>query len=226
MVGPRPAVAAEPAVIPPPRRPLDPHAPLRRWYGTVLGWAALLTPPGPAPRLRLGVRFDVLDVPAEAGRAALRHLAPGSPVAALGGRMRLLVAAGSAPEVPGVLDWLEWGALPLDLAVLGAGSHMQAPLPPGQGLMPPVRDSASRAVPWKPGEMRPLPPRHPGSAQGAAVWVRPPEPGGEVEASLPTLSAHGGGKGAPDLVRVLNTAATHCHRLRLRHESAQPAFGP
>ena len=55
-----------------------------------------------------------------------------------------------------------------------------------------------------------------GALQGAAVWLRPPEPGCEVEASLPTLSALGGGGGAPDLVRVVNTVATQCHRLRLR----------
>ncbi|WP_406258112.1 SCO3374 family protein [Streptomyces nigra] len=221
MVGPRPMVAvepvADPAVIPPPRRPLDPHAPVRRWYGTVLGWAALLTPPGPVPCLRLGVRFDVLDVPAEAGLAALRHLAPGSPVAARDGRLRLLVAPGSAQEVPGVLDWLEWGALPLDLAALGAGAHMEAPLPPGQGLTGPAPE---------PGGTRPLPRGRPGAVQGAAVWLRPPEPGGEVDASLPTLSALGGGGGAPDLVRVLGTVATHCHRLRLRRGCARPAVGP
>lgn len=172
MVGPRPMVAvepvADPAVIPPPRRPLDPHAPVRRWYGTVLGWAALLTPPGPVPCLRLGVRFDVLDVPAEAGLAALRHLAPGSPVAARDGRLRLLVAPGSAQEVPGVLDWLEWGALPLDLAALGAGAHMEAPLPPGQGLTGPAPE---------PGGTRPLPRGRPGAVQGAAVWLRPPSLG-------------------------------------------------
>ncbi|XHM62674.1 SCO3374 family protein [Streptomyces nigra] len=221
MVGPRPVVAvepvADPAVIPPPRRPPDPHAPVRRWYGTVLGWAALLTPPGPVPCLRLGVRFDVLDVPAEAGLAALRHLAPGSPVAARDGRLRLLVAPGSAQEVPGVLDWLEWGALPLDLAALGAGAHMEAPLPPGQGLTGPAPE---------PGGTRPLPRDRSGAVQGAAVWLRPPEPGGEVEASLPTLSALGGGGGAPDLVRVLGTVATHCHRLRLRRGCARPAVGP
>ncbi|MFK0125093.1 SCO3374 family protein [Streptomyces nigra] len=221
MVGPRPVVAvepvADPAVIPPPRRPPDPHAPVRRWYGTVLGWAALLTPPGPVPCLRLGVRFDVLDVPAEAGLAALRHLAPGSPVAARDGRLRLLVAPGSAQEVPGVLDWLEWGALPLDLAALGAGAHMEAPLPPGQGLTGPAPE---------PGGTRPLPRGRSGAVQGAAVWLRPPEPGGEVEASLPTLSALGGGGGAPDLVRVLGTVATHCHRLRLRRGCARPAVGP
>lgn len=221
MVGPRPVVAvepvADPAVIPPPRRPPDPHAPVRRWYGTALGWAALLTPPGPAPCLRLGVRFDVLDVPAEAGLAALRHLAPGSPVAARDGRLRLLVAPGSAQEVPGVLDWLEWGTLPLDLAALGAGAHMEAPLPPGQGLTGPAPE---------PGGTRPLPRGRSGAVQGAAVWLRPPEPGGEVEASLPTLSALGGGGGAPDLVRVLGTVATHCHRLRLRRGCARPAVGP
>jgi len=60
-------------------------------------------------------------------------------------------------------------------------------------------------------------------SQGAAVWLRPPEPGCEVESSLPTLSAlGGGGGGAPDLVRLVETVATECHRIRLRHRSAQP----
>lgn len=38
----------------------------------------------------------------------------------------------------------------------------------------------------------------PGALQGAAVWLRPPEPGCEVEASLPTLSALGA-MGAPPI---------------------------
>ncbi|MFE4670416.1 hypothetical protein ACFRI7_35415 [Streptomyces sp. NPDC056716] len=59
------------------------------------------------------------------------------------------------------------------------------------------------------------------SLQGAAVWLRPPEPGCEVEASLPTLSAVGGVGGAPDLVRLVDTVATHCHRIRLRRSCAQ-----
>ncbi|WP_328872986.1 SCO3374 family protein [Streptomyces sp. NBC_00287] len=194
MVGTLPPVTT----VPLPRRPRDPSDHARHWYENELGWP---TVPGSPPGLRLGVHFDVLDMPAEAGRAALRHLAPGSPVALQGDRMRLLVAAGSAEELPGVLAWLEWGALALDLTATGEGGLMDAPEPPGA---------------------RRLPPGLPGAPQGAAVWLRPPEPGCEVEASLPTLSALGGGGGAPDLVRLVDTVATHCHRLRLRRLSVQP----
>ncbi|MCI3279052.1 SCO3374 family protein [Streptomyces cylindrosporus] len=197
-------------LVPLPRRPLDPDARpgdrVRRWYENELGWATVpATRENPGGntgfpvRLRVGDRFDVLDVPAEAGRAGLRHLVAGSPVALQGGRMRLLVAAGSAEELPGLLEWLEWRVPALDLTALGEGALMDAPLPPGR------RDAA----------------------QGAAVWLRPPEPGCEVEASLPTMSAVGGVGGAPDLVRLVDTVATQCHRLRLRRGCAQPpAFPP
>lgn len=165
--------------------------------------------PGNPVRLPLGLRFDVLDMPAEAGRSALRHLAPGSPVAVQGDRMRLLVAAGSTEELPGLLDWLEWGTLALDLRATGEGGLMDAPLPPGSGSTgarpPSVRSDALR---------------------GAAVWLRPPEPGCEVEVSLPTLSALGGSGDAPDLVRLLDTVATRCHRLRLWRACAQPLALP
>ena len=110
--------------------------------------------------------------------------------------MLLLVAAGSADELPGLLDWLEWGAIALG------------------------PDRCRRRT----GECRPrVPPHWPrDAAQGAAVWLRPPEPGHEVEPTLPALapfgrdSGHGdGGAGAPDLVRLVDTAATECHRARL-----------
>ncbi|MFG3661359.1 SCO3374 family protein [Streptomyces sp. NPDC047706] len=222
--------------VPPPRRPLDQGDRVRRWYEDELGWA---TVPGPPLHLSVGSRFDVLDVPAEAGLAGLRHLAPGSPVAVQDGRMRLLVAPGSADELPGVLDWLEWGALQLDLRAVGgegASATMEAPPPPGCGEAGRggEEDSAGPVQPveqeWAGGcrgyggpggcgraegyAWRPL--------QGAAVWLRPPEPGCEVEASLPTLSAMGGGGGTPDLVRLVDTVATHCHRIRLRRACAQP----
>ncbi|WP_324785545.1 SCO3374 family protein [Streptomyces sp. H51] len=190
--------------VPLPRRPLDPGAGVRDWYENELGWPTMPAMrggpgnPGSAVRLAVGVRFDVLDVPAEAGRAGLRHLATRSPVAVQQGRMRLLVAAGSAEELSGLLDWLEWGALALDLTALGEGDAMDAPPPPGHG---------------RPGARPPAP--------GAAVWLRPPGPGREVEASLPTLSAMGGREGAPDLVRLVNTVATQCHRIRLRRARAQ-----
>ncbi|MER6689092.1 SCO3374 family protein [Streptomyces minutiscleroticus] len=224
--------AAIPPPIPAPRRPQDPDGWLRRWYEDGLGWT---TAPGPPPVLETGVRFDVLDVPEEAGWAALRHLLPGSPVAVRGGRTQFLVAAGSADELPGLLDWLEWGTLALDLRVLGPGGRIEAPVPPGG---PPWTPSA-RGVTGGPGAGRegragaagpPVPHGAPvdglaaaGGPQGAAVWLRPPEPGCAVEPSLPTLSAlGGGGGGAPDLVRLVDTVATECHRIRLRRASAQP----
>jgi hypothetical protein len=185
---------------------------VRRWYENGLGWA---TAPGEPVRLVTGVRFDVLDVPAEAGFAALRHLGPASPVALCRGRMRLLVAAGSAEELPGLLDWLEWGALALDLTAMGAGGHMEAPLPPGRHPVAVPPDPARTPVP------RPLPLDR-NDSRGAAVWLRPPEPGCEVEHVVPTLSAVGGGGGAPDLVRLVDTMATQCHRVRLRRSCAQP----
>lgn len=167
--------------------------------------------PGDPLRLAVGVRYDVLDVPAEAGHAALRRLATGSPVALHGDRMLLLVAAGSAEELPGLLEWLDWGSLPLGLGAVGAGGLMEAPSPPvprTEGDTP-LRDA-------------PPPCRDRFGSQGAAVWLRPPEPGCEVEASLPTLSALGGDGNAPDLVRLVNTVATQCHRVRLRRAGAQP----
>lgn len=177
----------------------------RDWYEARLGWPVV---PGTPLRLRVGVRFDVLDVPAEAGYAALRRLGAASPVAVQRGRMRLLVAPGSAEELPGLLDWLEWGSLALDLAAAGAGALMDAPVPPEPG--------ARAGRPVFPG------PRDP---QGAAVWLRPPVPGCEVETSLPTLSALGGGGNAPDLVRLLDTVAAQCHRIRLRRAGARPPAG-
>ncbi|MFI8305184.1 SCO3374 family protein [Streptomyces sp. NPDC085927] len=207
--------------------PGAPDDPVRHWYENEQGWP---TVPGSPVRLPVGVRFDVLDVPAEAGRAALgRPERPGRPVSAecsngprragsaagrfpvalQGGRMLLLVAAGSAEELPGLLAWLEWGTLTLDLAAIGTGGLIDAPPPPA---------AAGH------GAVRPLSPGGVGS-QGAAVWLRPPEPGREVEASLPALSATRARGDAPDLVRLVNTVATQCHRLRLLRACDRPPAG-
>ncbi|MFE0204738.1 SCO3374 family protein [Streptomyces sp. NPDC058985] len=188
-----PPVPPASAVVPPPRRSLEAGGGrwegVRSWYEEVLGWP---TAPGVPPRLRVGVRFDVLEVPAEAGRATLERLGPTGPVAVRGERMLLLVAAGGAEEVPGLLEWLEWGSLPLDLTAVGTGGLMDAPLAPATG----------------PGSGR-------DGTRGAACWLRPPQPGYEVETSLPTLSVLGGTGNAPDLARLVRTLATQCHRVRL-----------
>ncbi|MGR8009108.1 SCO3374 family protein [Streptomyces hypolithicus] len=188
-------------MVPSPRAPLPP-APLpaengiAQWYENELGWATS----GDRPvRLLAGLRFDVLELPADAGFAVLRrHTGLTGPVALMGRRMRLLVAAGSADELPGLLDWLEWGGVALDLRALGAGRRMTAPSPP----------------------------RRPGS-QGAAIWLRPPEPRHEVEPTLPALAGLGCRGETPDLVRLVATAATECHRARLsRANSAQANAQP
>lgn len=226
--------------VPPPRRPLEPAGPdgrVRGWYENELGWA---TVPGDPVRLLVGERFDVLEVPAEAGRAALGRLAPGVPVALRGGGdpgcapvcghgggpggglMWLLVAAGSAEELPGILQWLEWGSLPLDLRAMGEGGLMEAPLPPAPKTFPVSSQAVDAAQGAGSGASLVTGCRGCGPVQGAAVWVRPPVAGCEVEASLPTVSASGGTKDVPDLVRLVDTLAAHCHRVRLRRLAAQP----
>lgn len=114
-----------------------------QWYERELGWPTAGTAP---VRLLTGLRFDVLQVPAAAGHAALRRLERTGPVALSGARMSLLVAAGSAEELPGLLDWLEWGGVALALTAIGAGGRITAPVPPGR--------MAGRP--------------------GAAAWLRPP----------------------------------------------------
>lgn len=182
--------------VPPPRTPLpaerdgragrEPRGGCAQWYEQELGWATAGTAP---VRLLTGLRFDALVVPAAAGHAALRRVGRTGPVALMGRRMSLLVAAGSADELPGLLDWLEWGGVALTLAALGTGGRITAPPPPG----------------------RPGPP-------GAAVWLRPPWPLHEKEREpvLPALSGFGSrGGDAPDLVRLVDAMATECHRARL-----------
>ncbi|MEU3095406.1 SCO3374 family protein [Streptomyces sp. NPDC006967] len=220
------------AGVPLPRRPLTPgHDEVGLWYENVLGWP---TVPGVPVRLAVGVRFDVLDVPAEAGYAALEHWerpgcsGRGFPVSLSGDRMWLLVAEGSAAELPGLLEWLEWGApLELDLRAIGAGGLLEAPRPAGSGAGGPGgRGGAGSAVA---DGTRPRGTGARNSPQGAAVWLRPPEPGAEAGASLPTLSAmgtrgvRGDCAGPPDLVRLVNTLATHIHRVRLRRACAAAA---
>ncbi|MEV0020144.1 SCO3374 family protein [Streptomyces tendae] len=214
------SVAAASPVVPSPRRPTENDGGsaserVRWWYESVLGWP---TAPGEPVRLRTGVRFDVLDVPAGAGYATLERLGraeragsagspgpdgagppvPGFPVAVQGGRMLLLVAAGTAEELPGLLEWLEWGSLPLDLTAVGTGGLVDAPPAPEPG----------------PAGLPPRPPERDG-LRGAAVWLRPPEPGCEVGSSLPALSVPGCTGTALDLARLVHTLATQCHRVRL-----------
>ncbi|MBO3674144.1 SCO3374 family protein [Streptomyces sp. NEAU-YJ-81] len=176
-----------------PSAPTTP-APFSRWYERELGWPTAGSDP---VELLTGVAFDVIELPAVAGLAMLRRVPRTGPVAVEGAWMRLLVALGSADELPGLLDWLEWGAVALDLGAIGAGGRITAPCP-SRSWPPPLAAGA-------PGERCP---------QEAAVWLRPPDPRGEVEPTLPR-TGFGGDGGAPDLVRLVSTAATECLRTRL-----------
>ncbi|MFD9499866.1 SCO3374 family protein [Streptomyces sp. NPDC060035] len=170
--------------VPPPRSSPEADA-CAQWYARELDWATAGTAP---VQLLTGLRFDVLELPAAAGHAALRRVGRTGPVALAGQRMWLLVAAGSADEVPGLLDWLEWGGIALAMAAIGTGGHIDAPAPPGRA----------------------------GSSSGAAFWLRPPEPRQDVEPQLPALAGLGSrGGDTPDLVRLVDAAATECHRVRL-----------
>lgn len=135
------------------------------WYESRLGWAAVA---GPPVRLLTGLRFDVLDLPSDAGFALLRRTPVTGPVALEGSRVRLLVAAGSADELPGLLDWLEWGGIALDLTAMGAGGLIGAPVPPG---------------------LR--------GAQGAARWLRPPGRGAMWSRPCPCSAGSGSGAALP-----------------------------
>ncbi|QTT75045.1 hypothetical protein J7W19_18145 [Streptomyces mobaraensis NBRC 13819 = DSM 40847] len=70
----------------------------------------------------------------------------------------------------------------------------------------------SREYPETPGEGKPRE-RGPSDPR-EAVWLRPPRPGRELEPTLP-VTGLGGGRLAPDYVRLVSAAATECHRARL-----------
>ncbi|MFF7726543.1 SCO3374 family protein [Streptomyces sp. NPDC008001] len=189
-------------VLPRPGGPAAPWCQARRWYERELGWPTS----GEAPlELLTGLRFDALGLPLDAGVALLGRAVRTGPVALDAGARRLwfLVAAGSADELPELLDWLEWGAVALDLAVRGPGGRIAAPVPAGAGHC-------------RPGALGPGEPGGP-VAPARAVWVRPPragDRGGEAEPSLP-VTGLGGEGAAPDLARLVGAAATEVHRARL-----------
>ena len=60
---------------------------------------------------------DALELPADAGLALLRREVPTGPVAydRASRRIQLLVPEGSADELPGLLAWLEWDGVGLEL---------------------------------------------------------------------------------------------------------------
>ena len=92
--------------------------------------AGLAADGGPPGRCVTGVRFDVLELPAEAGVAVLRASGRSPAGGAATGTMRLLVAAGSAESCRGC--WTGWsGAASPWIWRAGRGRSTPAPAPPG-----------------------------------------------------------------------------------------------
>ena len=109
-------------------------AALERWYAERLGWAVERDAQGRL-WLPVGAQFDVVEVPEEAGRRALRRLigygqaalAPGPVALAAGERCCFFVAPGARDDLPELLDWLDWGGIDLGLRAHGAGDRIAAP---------------------------------------------------------------------------------------------------
>ncbi|MFG3260486.1 hypothetical protein [Streptomyces sp. NPDC048172] len=95
---------------------------------------------------------DVLEVPVDAGLALLRRrgLRTG-PVAydPVRARVQLLVPRGTAEELPGLLEWLEWGGIELELTARAAYDPREAAVwlrPPEPGCGPGMPETTGRPV--------------------------------------------------------------------------------
>lgn len=107
---------------------------LERWYVDQRAWPVRRDR---ADRLWLeaGTEFDVVEVPEEAGRRALRRLigygqaalAPGPVALAEPARCWFFVAPGARDDLPELLDWLDWGGIDLGMRAFGAGDRVPAP---------------------------------------------------------------------------------------------------
>ena len=118
------------------------------------GWAVALGGPDGSVLLAVGRRFDLLDVPEQAGLRALVRLERmgtqvGPVLAAPTGRLFFFVARGTAELLPDLLYRMGWDDAELDLRCLGAGDHVTAPpsdlsgLGPVRWLREPLLDSAA-----------------------------------------------------------------------------------
>ncbi len=115
-------------------QPENAQSELERWYAQRRRWSVEWDAPGTL-WLPVGADFDVVEVPEEAGRGALRRLigygqaalAPG-PVALTGaGRCGFFVASGARDDLPELLDWLDWGGIDLGMNAYGTGDRIPAP---------------------------------------------------------------------------------------------------
>jgi hypothetical protein len=109
------------------------EAEVERWYER-RGWSLERDAHGRL-WLPVGAQFDIVEVPEEAGRRALRRLigygqaalAPGPVALAAADRCCFFVAPGARDDLPELLDWLDWGGIDLGLRAHGAGDRIAVP---------------------------------------------------------------------------------------------------
>ncbi|MBW1604272.1 hypothetical protein JJV70_19625 [Streptomyces sp. JJ66] len=148
-----------------------------------------------------GAAYDYLELPLDAALALLRRGVPSGAVEwdAPGARVLLRVPPGSAEELPGLLEWLQWGGVELELT---ARAGPRCPGGPGcpTCLDCPPCDAAAGGPGTRCG------------SRGVAGWLRPPE------------SEAGRGGVEADLVRLVSAAATECHRAVLHRDARRQPF--
>jgi len=178
---------------------------------------------------------DVLEAPAPAGTAALlgmeRAGVPLGPVARLlpdrrtsgrEGRLLFLLAPHTAEAVPGLLQWLGWDGVPLDLAARRLRTRPTALAGPRTPLQGPSGLPAAAGT-GRTSTVAPQP-RHgagsllPDLLPDGAVWLRPPAahrplPGPDVRADAP-------------LPRLLSALADACARALLSAAARVPTGRP
>ncbi|WP_189132434.1 SCO3374 family protein [Wenjunlia tyrosinilytica] len=206
-------------------------------YRAELGWPVAERADGSVDLLT-GTSFDALEMPLGAGRAVLRRLGPGGtgPVAAWDSRAYFLVAPGGAADLPGLLEWLEWGGIALDIVAHGPGGRLRAPQMPFRECresrefqeclesrqFQEFTETGEPRERWPAGRRRAADERWEAADRILPVWLRPPSPGSD--AALPVLGVPGTRSAqSPDLARLVVAAANACHRARLF--PAVPPYG-
>lgn len=143
--------------IPRPRGPYAPDGPPDSPSGC--------SPGDPPVRANPGCAWDYLVMPVDAGFGLLRRGVRTGPVEydPEAGRVRVAVPPGSAEELPGLLEWLEWGGIELELSALEG---------PRCGGCAELSDTADTAETTGSTGYRP---------RETTGWLRPPVPGREVD---------------------------------------------
>ncbi|MEY9962073.1 hypothetical protein ABIA33_000094 [Streptacidiphilus sp. MAP12-16] len=106
-------------------------------FGAASAASAATAEAAPVDQVARTEACDLVDAPLDAGLAALEHMRRRGrrmgPVAVSGDRLLVLLAPGSAEEVPRLLHWLGWGHLDGVLRARTGTAELEALLPRQHG---------------------------------------------------------------------------------------------